>query len=73
MAYTADEVLGMLDSSGESDIEEDPGFLLPYESDSEGEEPHQSISSTSIPNPQTDIKESDFSDEECTAQGIVTD
>ena len=40
MVYTADEVLGMLDSSGESDIEEDPGFLLPHGSDSEGEEPH---------------------------------
>ena len=56
MAYTADEVLGMLDSSGESDIEEDPGFLLPHGSDSEGEEPHQSISSTSIPNSQRDIE-----------------
>ena len=33
MALTAEQVLHMLDSSDESEIEEDPEFLLPQDSD----------------------------------------
>ena len=42
MAFTTEQVLSMIDSSGESDIDEDPCFLLSHKSDSEGEEPHSS-------------------------------
>ena len=37
MALNPDQVLEMLDSSEESDVPEDPEFLLPHESDSEDE------------------------------------
>ena len=42
MALTAEQVLDMLDSSDESEIEEDPEFLLPQDSDFDIEEPVQS-------------------------------
>ena len=42
MALTAEQVLDMLDSSDESEIEEDPEFLLPQNSDIDIEEPVQS-------------------------------
>ena len=34
MAFTAEAVARMLDSSDESEIEEDPLFMLPHEFDS---------------------------------------
>ena len=39
MVYSMEEVLRFLDSSDESEVEEDPAFILPHESDSEVEEP----------------------------------
>ena len=72
MAFTTEQVLSMIDSSGESDIDEYPCFLLPHESDSEGEEPHSSNSSTTIPTIQTGaIENSDSSDEECVSPGKI--
>jgi len=35
MAINGEQVLGMLDSSGESNINEDPDFLLPQDSEEE--------------------------------------
>ena len=72
--FTADQVLDLLDSSGESEIEEAPGFLLPHESDSECEEPLPWNSFTLHQSSQPIASEdSDSSDEECIAQGIIID
>ena len=72
MAFTADQVLDLLVSSGESEIEEDPGFLLPHESDSECEEPLSCNSFTLHQSSQPIASEdSDYSYEECIAQGIT--
>lgn len=38
MAFTTEQVLTMIDSSEESDIEEDPSFPLPHDSDFEEDE-----------------------------------
>ena len=74
MAFTADQVLDLLDSSGESEIEEDPGFLLPQESDSDCEEPLPSNSFTLHQSSQPIASEdSDSSYEECIDQGIILD
>ena len=71
MAFTADQLLDLPDSSKESEIEEDPGFLLPHESDSECEEPLPCNSFTPHQSSQLIASEnSDSSYEECTAQGI---
>ena len=48
MAYSTEEVLRFLDSSDESEVEEDPAFILPHESDSEVEEPEQGLSVETI-------------------------
>ena len=72
--FTADQVLDLLDSSGESEIEEAPGFLLPHELDSECEEPLPWNSFTLHLSSQAIASEdSDSSDEECIAQGIIID
>ena len=78
MAFTAEEVARMLDSSDESEIEEDPLFMLPHESDSEHEEffPCNStttvVSSISGTNEDSDTSDEDIdnSDEDI-SQGIV--
>ena len=57
MAFTTEQVLGMLDSSGESDIDEDPDFLLPHESESE-EESILANTSTAFPAPHNGTQES---------------
>ena len=65
MAFSTEQVLNMLDSSDESDIYEDPCFLLPHDSESEADEPHLPTTSTSISATQTGTTEScDSSDEE---------
>ena len=74
MAFTVDQVLDLLDSSGESEIEEDPGFLLPHESDSECEEPLPCNSFTLHQSSQPIAGEdSDSSYSDCIAQGIIID
>ena len=72
MAFSVDQVLDLLDSSGESEIEEDPGFLLPHESDSECEEPLPCNCFTLHESSQPIASEdSDSSYEECIDQGII--
>ena len=72
MAFSVDQVLDLLDSSGESEIEEDPGFLLPHESDSDCEEPLPYNSLTIQESSQPIASEdSDSSYEECIDQGII--
>ena len=77
MVFSVDQVLDLLDSSGESEIEEDPGFLLPHESDSDCEEPlpYNSLtiqeSSQPIASEDSDSSYEDSSYEECIDQGII--
>ena len=40
-SYISEDVVDMLDSSDESEIDEDPEFRLPHQSDSEHGEPYE--------------------------------
>ena len=70
MALTTEQVLAMMDSSGESDIEEDPAFLLPHESDSEEESIVASTSAT-FPAPHNGTQETIASSIEDVLSGII--
>ena len=69
MAFSTEQVLDMLDTSGVSDIEEDPTFLLPHDSESEEDEPQPQITTPAIQD--TDTATSDSSDEENVTPGKI--
>ena len=70
MAFTTEQVLGMLDSSGESYIDEDPDFLLPHESESE-EESILATTFATFPPPHNGTQEAIASSIEYVLSGII--
>ena len=69
MAFTTEQVVNMLDTSGESDIDEHHCFLLPHDSETEEDEQQPHVSTPAIPAHQTAT--SDSSDQENAPPGKI--